>query len=291
MVKMKIGQIIVDFAVIIVAAVLSAVGLYTFVNPANFAPSGIDGIALMSQQLFGINMGYVSLAINIPLLVMAWFYINKKYVVYTFVFTVMSSVMLIVMENMNMYEYVSENNTWIAVFASGILLGTRTALMIKLGGSSGGVDIIASVFQKKKPYLNIEVLISLFCYIIIGMSFFVYHNIESIIMSIVQMLIFNLAMNYILKTTRNAVEVKIITDEPEKFREDILTNLKHGATVIKCTGMYTGDEKAMIVTLINMKQMNDLIKLSKKYSNTFLYFGDATGVWGNFRWNKTDEVK
>lgn len=288
---MKIGQIIVDFAVIIVAAVLSAVGLYTFVNPANFAPSGIDGIALMSQQLFGINMGYVSLAINIPLLVMAWFYINKKYVVYTFVFTVMSSVMLIVMENMNMYEYVSENNTWIAVFASGILLGTRTALMIKLGGSSGGVDIIASVFQKKKPYLNIEVLISLFCYIIIGMSFFVYHNIESIIMSIVQMLIFNLAMNYILKTTRNAVEVKIITDEPEKFREDILTNLKHGATVIKCTGMYTGDEKAMIVTLINMKQMNDLIKLSKKYSNTFLYFGDATGVWGNFRWNKTDEVK
>ena len=110
-------------------------------------------------------------------------------------------------------------------------------------------------------------------------------------MSIVQMLIFNLAMNHILKTTRNAVEVKIITDEPEKFKEDILSNLKHGATVIKCTGMYTGDEKSMIVTLINMKQMNDLIKLSKKYSNTFLYFGDATGVWGNFRWNKTDEVK
>lgn len=288
---MKTGQIIIDFIIILVASILSAVGLYTFVNPANFAPSGIDGIALMSQQLFGINMGYVSLAINVPLLVIAWFYINKKYVIYTFVFTVMSSVMLIVMENINMYEYVSENNTWIAVFASGILLGTRTALMIKIGGSSGGVDIIASVFQKKKPYLNIEVLISLFCYIIIGMSFFVYRNIESIIMSVVQMLIFNLAMNHILKTTRNAVEVKIITDEPEKFREDILTNLKHGATVIKCTGMYTGDEKSMIVTLINMKQMNDLIKLSKKYSNTFLYFGDATGVWGNFRWNKTDEVK
>ena len=197
-----------DFLIIVFAAVLSAVGLYTFVNPANFAPSGIDGIALMSQQLFGVNMGYVSLAINIPLLIIAWFFINKKYVIYTFIFTIFSSVMLIVMDKINMYEYVSLNNTWIAVFASGILLGTRTALMIKIGGSSGGVDIIASILQKQKPYLNIEVLISLFCYIIIGFSFFVYGNIESIIMSVVQMLIFNLAMNYILKTVCRYIVMK-----------------------------------------------------------------------------------
>lgn len=171
------------------------------------------------------------------------------------------------------------------------MLGVRTAFMIKIGGSSGGVDIIASVLQKQKPYLNIETLISLFCYIIIGISFFVYQNIESIIMSVVQMLIFNLAMNYILKATRNAIEVRIITDDPEKFKEDILMNLKHGATVIKCNGMYTGDEKSMIITLINIRQMNELIKLSRKYNNTFLYYGDAGGVWGNFRWNKFDAVK
>lgn len=288
---MKFLRILLDLFVILIASVLSAVGLYTFVNPASFAPSGIEGVALMTQQIFGVNMGYVSLAINVPLLVIGWFFINKKYVIYTFIYTVMSSVMLILMDVIHMYEYVSTTNTWIAVFASGVILGTRTALMIKIGGSSGGVDIIASIFQKRKPYIDIETLISLFCYIIIGASFFVYHNVESIIMSVVQMLIFNLAMNYILKRTRNAVEVKIITDEPEKFKEDILLTLKHGATVIKCTGMYTGGEKSMILTLININQMNDLIKISKKYENTFLYFGDATGVWGNFRWHKSDVVK
>lgn len=104
---MKTNQIIIDSIMIIAASILSALGLYTFVNPANFAPSGVDGIALMTQQLFGINMGYVSLAINIPLLIIAWFFINKKYVIYTFVFTVLSSVMLIVMEKINMYEYIS----------------------------------------------------------------------------------------------------------------------------------------------------------------------------------------
>lgn len=281
----------IDMVLIIIAAFLSAVALYTFVNPANFAPSGVDGISMMVQKLTDINMGYVSLAINVPLLIVAWFFISKKYVVYTSLFTVVSSVAMIVMEKINMYEYMTENHVWIAVFASGIMLGARTAIMIRIGGSTGGVDIIACIVQKKKPYMNIETLISIFCYVTIAISFFVYGNIESVIMSVIQMLIFNLAMNSVLKTTRNAVEVRIITSNPEQFREDIIFNLKHGATVMDCQGMFTGENKKMIVTLINIHQMDDLIKLSRKYPNSFVYFSEVNGVWGNFRWNKSDAVK
>ena len=288
---MKKIQVLFDLFLIIVAAALSAVGLYSFVNPANFAPSGIDGIAMMLQKLTDINMGYISLAINIPLLVIAWFFISKKYVIYTTLFTIVSSVLMIVMEQVDMYQYISQNNAWIAVLASGIMLGVRTAIMIKIGGSSGGVDIISCIIQQKKPYLNIENLISIFCYKTIGISFFVYGNIESIIMSVAQMLIFNFAMNYMLKTTRNAVEARIITDNPDAFKEDIINNLKHGATVIDCKGMFTGDNKKTIVTIINLRQMDDLIKISKKHPNSFIYFSEVNGVWGNFRWNKTDAVK
>lgn len=288
---MKKFRVFFDVILIFISAALSAVGLYSFVNPANFAPSGIDGVSMMLQKLFEINMGYISLAINIPLLIIAWFFISKKYVIYTTLFTFVSSGMMILMEKIDMYQYVSQNNAWIAVLASGMLLGLRTAIMIKIGGSSGGVDIISCVIQQKKPYLNIENLISIFCYIIIGVSFFVYGNIESIIMSIAQMLIFNFAMNYVLKNTRNAVEARIITDDADAFREDIINNLKHGATIIDCKGMFTGDDKKTIVTIINLRQMDDLIKISKKHPNSFIYFSEVSGVWGNFRWNKFDEVK
>lgn len=289
--RKKVFKCLADVFLIIVASTLSAVGLYTFVNPANFAPSGVDGISMMVQKLTSINMGYISLAINIPLLIVAWFFISKKYVVYTTLFTIVSSVAMIVMEKVNMYEYITENHVWIAVFASGIMLGARTAIMIRIGGSTGGVDIIACIVQKQKPYMNIETLISIFCYVTIGISFFVYQNIESVIMSVVQMLVFNLAMNSVLKPTRNAVEVRIITSNPEQFKEDILVNLKHGATVVDCHGMYTGEDKAMIITIINIHQMDELIKLSRKYDSTFVYFSDVSGVWGNFRWNKSDAVK
>lgn len=288
---MKKLAYITDILLIVVAAALSAVGLHCFVNPAGFAPSGIDGIAMMLQKLLDINIGYISLAINIPLLVVAWFFISKKYVVYTTVFTVVSSVLLIVMEKAEIYQYISASNSWIPVFVSGIMLGARTALMIRIGGSSGGVDIVASIIQQQRPYLNIESLITGFCYIIIGVSFFVYGNLESVIMSVAQMLIFSMAMNGILKTTRNAVEARIITDDPDAFKEDILLNLKHGATVIDCEGMFTGDRKKTVVTIINLRQMNDLIKLSRKHPNSFIYFSEVNGVFGNFRWNKTDIAK
>lgn len=287
----KVIKTVTDIFLIIVAAFLSAIGLYTFVNPANFAPSGVDGISMMVQKLTDINMGYVSLAINVPLLIIAWFFISRRYVIYTSLFTVVSSVAMIVMEKINMYEYVTENHVWIAVFASGIMLGVRTAIMIRIGGSTGGVDIIACIVQKKKPYMNIETLISIFCYVTIGISFFVYRNIESVIMSVIQTLIFNLAMNSVLKTTRNAVEVRIITSDPEQFKDDILLNLKHGATLMDCKGMFTGEEKSMIVTIININQMDELIKLSRKYPNSFVYFSEVNGVWGNFRWRKHDAVK
>ncbi len=287
---MKKTVVLRDIVIILFASFIGALSLHAFVNPAGFAPTGVEGLALMAQKLFGINMGYVSMMINVPLLIFAWFFINKKYVVYTLIYTLASGGMLILMETFGMPTFVT-TQTWISVFASGILSGARTAFLIKLGGSSGGVDIVASVIQKKHPYINIETLISATSYIVIGISFFVYdRKLEPVIMSVVQMLIFNLAMNSLLKSSRNAVEVRIITSDPVHFREDILQFLKHGATIIDCKGMYTGADKTMIVTVINIRQMSDLIKLSRKYPGSFIYFSDVSGVWGNFRWNKWDKV-
>lgn len=283
---MTSAMVLKDIFLIVFSAILNALGLYTFVNPANFAPGGIDGIAMMLQKITGVNMGYISLAINIPLLIVAWFFINKKYVIYTTLFTTMSSIALVWMEHISMYQYTSQYNAWIAVLASGMMFGVRAAIMIRIGGSTGGVAIVSSIVHQKRPYINIESIISLFCYLVIGISFFVYLNIESIVMSVAQMMIFNMAANSILKTTRNAVEAHIVTDDPEIFKEDIIKNMRHDGTIIDCIGMFTGNGKKMIVTIININQISDLMKLAKKHPDSFVYFSEVKGVRGNFKWHK-----
>lgn len=284
----KYTTIAFEILIIVLASFLSAAGLHVFVFTANFAPSGVDGIATMLQKLTGINMGYFSLMINIPLLLFAWFKLDRKYVVYTLLFSMISSGFVITMEHFQIYQYVSQGDKWIAALFSGVLHGIRTGLMLKIGGSSGGMDILGCIIQKKKPYINVELPISLFCYVIIGVSFFVYKDLDCILISILQTFVFSYAMGRVLKHTRNAIEAKIITDCPEQLKEDITEELKHGATIIPCNGMYTGNSKTMVVTIINTRQMNDLLKIAKKYKNTFIYFSEVNGVWGNFRWKKTD---
>ena len=183
----------------VLAALMSAFGLHIFVYPSSFAPSGIDGISTMLQEMTGLNAGVYSLIFNIPLLLIAWFFLKKRYVIYTLLFTVVASVMLMVLEAVSFYQYDAGAERIIPAIFSGVILGVRTGLMLKLGASTGGVDIVAGIIQKTRPYLNIERVITVICYGIIISSYLVYHEVTSILLSFVQMFVFDKFAGSMLK--------------------------------------------------------------------------------------------
>ncbi len=286
-----IKRTIKDIFVIIVSCFISSFALYYFVFPADFAPTGIDGIATMLQELFHVNAGIFSFALNAPLIVLSFITLSKKYAIYTVLYTVISSALLVLFESVKFPYYDANNGALLAAVFSGALLGMRTGFMVRLGASSGGVDIIASSIQKKNPYVNIERYITILCFIIIGISFFVYKKVDCILLSIVQVFIFERAMEFVMKNTRNAVEFKIITDNPELLKEEILLNLKHGATIVESKGMFTGNQKTIIFCVVNTRQVPEFMNLLKKYDNLFVYCSDVSSVNGNFRWHKEDIAK
>ncbi len=163
--------------------------------------------------------------------------------------------------------------------------------MLKIQASTGGVDIIAGIIQKFNPYISIERIISIICCFISIMSYFVYKNYLSVILSFTQMFVFDKSAEYILKDTRHAVEFKIITQFPQVLEKKILDEIKHGATLIKSKGVFSGNDSYMIVTVVNIRQIPDLMNIIKSDKTAFVYYTEAKGVTGNFRWKKEDEVK
>jgi len=280
------------FFVLCLSAV-SAFCLHVFVYPSNFAPSGVEGIATMIQHKTGFNAGITSLIFNIPLLITAWFVLKKKYVIYTLIFNLTSSALIILLSEVDFYQYTDNAaDGLVAALFSGIILGVRTGLMLRLGASTGGVDIPAGMIQKKMPHLNTERIISIICYITIVFSFFVYDgNVTSVLLSFVQMFIFDKFAGFMMKDRRNAVEVKIITKEPEKIKNDIMCNLKHGATVLEGRGMYTDGVSSVIISVINIRQIPEFHDIMKNHPEAFAYYGELMGVKGNFRWKRDDAVK
>ena len=274
---------------LIVAAVVAALGLHIFVYPADFAPSGIDGVATMLYELTGFNAGYYNLIINLPLLVLAWFILKRKYVIYTITNTILVSLLLIVFEKIELYQYIPERGSLISPVFAGVLLGIRAGLMFKIGGSTGGVDVVACIISKKSSYPYIEKLVSLFCYTIIAISIFVYKDLTCILLAVVQTFVYEKMTAFVLRDCRNAIECRIITKHTNEIREELLYKLKHGATIVESKGMYTEEDNYMIFTVINIRQIAEFTNIIKKYSDTFIYYDEVTGLLSNFRFDKQNK--
>ena len=287
----KIQKESINVLLTVFAALLSAVTLHVFVYKNKFAPSGVDGIATMVQELTTLNAGIVALIINVPLLIVAWKILNKKYVIYTLIFTFLSSGFIMLLDYVNFPQYEAMYEKVVAAVFSGLLLGIRTGIMIRLGFSTGGVDIVAAIFQKNRSYINIERIISIICYVITALSYFVYHDLGAILLSIIQMFVFEKGVALLLSDHRDAVAFHIITKEPEKIKEDIIYNLKHGATIMESRGLFTDTESYMIISIVNKRQIPEFISIVKKHEDTFMYYSDINGVSGNFRWKKDDIAK
>lgn len=277
----------------IVAACISSIGLHSFVYPSNFVPLGLEAaVTLIYYYLPMVNPGYINLLLNLPLVIYALIKLDKKYIIYTVFFTLLSSLVLILLEAINFPIYdAGEYNRLLAAVFAGILLGARSGLMLKIGSSTGGVDIIARAIQGKAQHVNIERLITYLCLILIGTSYFVYKDVNSILLGLVSMFFSERVTALLLVDSRKAVEVKIVTKHPEEIREDLVINLRHGATLIQSKGLYTGDDNSVILCILNVYQMADFIRVIKKYPNTFVYYSDVNGVYGNFRRYKDEVVK
>ena len=286
--KKSIKYDIKNICIIIPTTILVALGLWVFVYKSDFAPSGVDGLATVLQYLTKVNAGIFTFAINLPLLVAAWFILKKRYVIYTLIYTGVLSVSILLFEKFGVYQY--EDNDVLAAIFAGVAQGI-TGLLLKIGGSSGGVDIIGCMIQKKMPHRNVETVIAFLSYIIVLVGFIVYGNLHSALLSIIEIVVCEKVTALILKDRRNAVKFEIIVDRSQTLllKETIIYELKHGATIIKAEGAFSEGEKDILVCLVSYRQIAELLNIVKSVDGAFVYYSDVMGVHGNFDWRLEEE--
>lgn len=177
------------FAVLtVITAFCVALGMHVFVYPTDFAPSGVDGISTMLQALTGINAGVFNLAINLPLLAVAWRVLSKRYVLYTVLYTLFLSLFLMLLARFSFYQYAPEGERVLPALFGGVAQGL-TGVMLRIGASSGGVDVMGSMIQRKMPHRGVERIISMLSLAVVAVSFFVYGNLHSVLLSVIEIFV------------------------------------------------------------------------------------------------------
>lgn len=293
-IKSKLKAELSSMLMLLGAIVVSFVSVHVFIIPSNFAPSGIEGVSAILYEITGLNIGWFKLMLNIPLMIIAWIYLDKRYVFYVIAFIVGDAIGVILMEKLNFYTFVPAGLTageeigyrLISAIVAGVALGICTGLMLKIGCSTGGIDIIACLVNMKKPNLHIERIISVICYCVIACSYFVYRDLTSILLSCIQIFVFEWTAASLLRKDRYALEVKIITKNPEAIRDEILHKYRHSATILTATGMYTGEAYSMVITVLDGRNMHAFMSSMKAHPDTFIYFSDGVKVQGEYHFGK-----
>lgn len=243
-----------SYVLITLLAVLSAINYCVFVFPNKFTPAGIDGICTMIQDIFNINMGYFSLVINIPLLIIAFIMFNRDYAVKSLLYVLTFSVSVILIKESALSEiyYITEtgSSTALAPVISGALRGVIYSYTLKLNGSAGGIDIIASAIKMKKPHRNFMDNIFIINTIIASCSFFVYDmNIEPVICSIIYAYISSYICNRLRSKEQENIKYEIITKMPVDIITYINQKLHQTATVIDAKGAFSEQNTSVVMCI------------------------------------------
>lgn len=285
---MKIVRKILTYGIIVVIAVLCAVNYELFVFPNRFAPSGLNGICTMIQYVTGINIGYLSLLINIPLAIGVYILISKPLAIRSMVYVATFSLASIALDyvDISSFAYYTETGTSaiLGPLVAGIIFGSCYAMLLQASAYSGGTDFVAAIIHKYSPEKSVFFLIFTMNVIVAIASYFVYdYQIEPVILCILYSFTSSTVSERLTKNGRSAVRFEIITEYPREISDAIIHQLHHSVTLIPGRGMYLNKEVDMLFCVVNNSQVAKLAAICRQYPNTFAIIDPVSEVIGNFK--------
>ena len=281
---------------IVFSAILLAFVYYVFIITNNFAPAGLNGIATMIQYKTGFSISYMSLLINVPLSVLAYFLVQKDFAVKTLLFSVVYSVSFLLLQNSTL-DFIQYNalghDTIYPVILSGVIGGAVYGTCFRNNASTGGTDVVSRYINKIRPDTNFFAVTFILNGIVAVSSIFVYSegtlNYKPMALCILYCFLSSFVGNLLLKTTKTAYKFTVITPHNKALIAEITMKLHHGCTEMDVTGSYTGTKRTLLICVVNKHQLHDFQKILSKYPDTFSYFEVVNETYGNFKNIKAKE--
>ena len=275
---------------VLASSFLIAFPAYCLLEPNCFTIGGVTGIAIMVNHAIGIDQSALIFCINMPLLIFSYFYVKKKFAILTIVNVLLQTAWLKLLElGVPTIVFPDEGTKIFAAIAAGVCIGASVALALKAGGSTGGIDVIAVIVQKKFSAGSIAQMILLLNSIVIGSSFFVFKqsdanlaiNLLPILLSLFEAYIESKANDSITNGFQSAVEFRVVTTKPEEMAEALLTELSRGVTCVPAKGMYTKEDKGLLMCVISRRQINAFKRVIQRVDpNSFAVLSNVSQVVG-----------
>ncbi|PID20641.1 hypothetical protein CSV61_13770 [Sporosarcina sp. P3] len=269
-------------AVVILGSLLMALSLNFFLINANVYASGFAGAAqLVSSVLkdhldITISTGILLLVFNIPVFILGWFKVGKGFTIYSVLSVAFATLFLELLPLRSMSDDIMLN----AVFG-GVLAGVGVGISLKLGASTGGMDIVAMILSRMqdKP---IGVYFLVLNGILIVFAGILYEP-ENALYTMVALYVTTSVIDMI-HTRHEKVTAMIITRNADDLQQAIHRQMVRGITILPAKGAYSKEDKNMLYVVITRYELYDLERIiSETDPQAFTNIVQTVGIFGFFR--------
>lgn len=269
------------YSMILIGTFIMAAGFVFFISPYKLAPGGVYGIAIILHHLFGLPIGIVGLALDIPLTLIGLKVLGPRFGAKTVVGFISTSLWISLLELTWGYEPLVADAPLLSSIYGGALIGIGLGFVFKSKATSGGTDIIAMILAKYTKLPVGQLLIVVDSVIVLG-GLIAFNDWMIPLLSWLVIFLTGKIIDAIVEGVGYDKSVIIISEKHDLIRNKILNDLKRGGTYLKGKGMYMGADKEIILTVVNRREVV-LLKhfIGKVDPNAFVMVSDANEIMGD----------
>lgn len=229
-----------------------AFSVAAFIVPHGIIMGGATGIGLLLSRVISLPLSSLILAVNAFLFVWGTLVLGKKFALTTIVSTFAYPTFLSVAQ---MIPGITEltDNIMLAALYGGVLLGAGIGLIVKVGSSTGGTDILALIFHKWF-HIPVAVLLYVVDFLVLGSQIFDSTS-EQVLYGIMTLVLETVFMNRVMLLGKSQIQLFIISDKYEEIKERVLKDIDAGVTMVHIETGYGGREQKGVLCVIQNRKL------------------------------------
>jgi len=273
----KFKRFIIDLIKIAIGTLIMAIGIEQFLLPSQLSTGGFSGIGTIIYYLTGISVGITMLVLNIPLFIIAYFKVGKKFFIKAILGTIIFSVFLNVFENI---KPITQDRILASIYGA-ILVGIGTAIVLKANGSTGGTELIANVIKAYKGTVKTGTVIVVLDTIIVMANTIFFGEIEIALYSTLAIYISGKILDIFFEGIDFAKMLIIISPKCQEISDKISEEIKRGTTALYGKGMYKKENREILLSVMSRAEIREARQIIAKIDpSAFIIITNAREVYG-----------
>lgn len=271
-------QILRSLPVVVLGNAIMAAGTVLFILPSGLITGGTTGLGIIAEHMAGMPLAVFTAIFNIIMFVLGLFLLGKSFAATTLVSTFVYPVILGAMQRI-VGDYVLCDDLLMCVLFGGICVGLAIAMVVKVGSSTGGMDIPPLLLQK---YMGISVSKSLYVFdfiIVVGQALIV--SPDMLLYGVLLVMVYSIMVDKVMALGDAQLQMEIVSDKADEIRQAILQDVDRGVTLLHAQTGYYRKELDVLLTVISPRERHRTEQLVRRIDpNAFIILSQVSKVSG-----------